>query len=205
MPISRLSRLAAAALFGAALAGCATTHAPLANPTAQVAAYRDTIDLEGKLSANYERDGQPQSITVNFTWAQRPGSIDVALFSPLGQTVATVNVTPAAATLTQSGRAPLVEKDIDTLTAKTLGWTLPVSGLRDWLQGYAVEAGGKRFAASPARDNVVTADGWRLRFVDWQNGPDGQPVPRRIDAAHSATGTSGELEIRIVVAPAGQS
>ena len=205
MPFPRLSRLAAAALFGAALAGCATNNVPLANPTAQVGAYRDTIDLEGKLSANYEKDGQPQSITVNFTWAQRPAGIDVALFSPLGQTVATVNVTPAAATLTQSGRAPLVEKDIDTLTAKTLGWTLPVSGLRDWLQGYAVEAGGKRFAASPVQNNVVTADGWRLRFVEWQNGAGGQPMPRRIDAAHSATGTSGELAIRIVVAPAGQS
>lgn len=202
----RLSRLAAAALFGAALAGCATTSTvPLANPTAQVGVYRDTIDLEGKMSANYEKDGQPQSITVNFTWAQRPGNIDVMLFSPLGQTVAIVSVTPAAATLTQSGRAPLVEKDIDTLTAKTLGWTLPVSGLRDWLQGYAVAAGGRRFAASPASDSVVTADGWRLRFVEWQNGADGQPMPRRIDASHSATGTSGDLAIRIVVAPAGQS
>jgi outer membrane lipoprotein LolB len=101
-----LSRFVFAVAFTAALAGCATTsNVPLANPTAQVGAYRDTIDLEGKLSANYEKDGQPQSVTVNFTWLQRPGNIDVSLFSPLGQTVALVNVTPTAATLTQSGRA----------------------------------------------------------------------------------------------------
>ena len=206
MPMQPLSRFVSAVAFAAALAGCATTsNVPLANPTAPVGAYRDTIDLEGKLSANYEKDGQPQSVTVNFTWLQRPGNIDVSLFSPLGQTVALVNVTPTAATLTQSGRAPLVEKDIDTLTAKTLGWTLPVSGLRDWLQGYAVEAGGKRFAASPGHDNVVTSDGWRLHFVEWQNGPGGQPMPRRIDVARGATAGSGELAIRIIVAPAGQS
>lgn len=85
MPMHRLSHFATVALFAATLAGCATTNnVPLANPTAQVAAYRDTIDLEGKLSANYEKDGQPQSITVNFTWLQRPGKIDVSLFSPLG-------------------------------------------------------------------------------------------------------------------------
>ena len=197
-----LSRFVSAVAFAAALAGCATTsNVPLANPTAQVGAYRDTIDLEGKLSANYEKDGQPQSITVNFTWLQRPGKIDVSLFTPLGQTVALVNVTPTAATLTQSGRAPLVEKDIDTLTAKTLGWTLPVSGLRDWLQGYAVDAGGKRFTASPAHDSVVTNDGWRLRFVEWQNGPNGMPTPRRIDAERSTTAVGDALTIRIVIDP----
>jgi len=206
MPMHRYFRLSAAAAFAAILAGCATTsNVPLANPAAQVGAYRDTIDLEGKLSANYEKDGQPQSITVNFTWLQRPGNIDVSLFLPLGQTVAQVNVTPTAATLTQSGRAPLVEKDIDTLTAKTLGWTLPVSGLRDWLQGYAVEAGGKRFAASPGHDSVVTSDGWRLHFVEWQNGPAGQPMPRRIDVVRGGAAGSGDLAIRIIVAPAGQS
>jgi outer membrane lipoprotein LolB len=205
MPMHPFFRFASAAACAAVLAGCATTsNVPLTHPTAQVAAYRDTIDLEGKLSANYEKDGQPQSITVNFTWIQRPGNIDVSLFSPLGQTVAMVNVTPNAATLTQSGREPRVEKDIDTLTAKALGWTLPVSGLRDWLQGYAVDAGGKRFAASPVKDTVVTSDGWRLHFVEWQNGPGGAPMPRRIDVARTAT-TGGELAIRIIVAPAGQS
>ena len=197
-----LSRFVSAVACAAALAGCATTsNVPLANPTAQVGAYRDTIDLEGKLSANYEKDGQPQSITVNFTWLQRPGNIDVSLFTPLGQTVALVNVTPTAATLTQSGRAPLVEKDIDTLTAKTLGWTLPVSGLRDWLQGYAVDASGKRFTASPAHDSVVTNDGWRLRFVEWQNGPGGVPMPRRIDAERSTTAVGDALTIHIIIDP----
>jgi outer membrane lipoprotein LolB len=202
MPMHPLSRLVSAVAFATALAGCATTsNVPLANPTAKVGAYRDTIALNGRLAANYQKDGQPQSINGSFTWVQRPGRIDVSLFSPLGQTVAEITVTPGTATLTQSGRQPRVEKDIDTLTAKALGWTLPVSGLRDWLQGYAVDAGGKRFAASPAHDSVVTNDGWRLRFVDWQNGPDGAPMPRRIDAERSTTAVGDALTIRIVIDP----
>jgi outer membrane lipoprotein LolB len=202
MPMHRLSRFACAVACAAALAGCATTsNVPLANPAAQVGAYRDTIDLNGRLAANYSKDGQPQSINGNFTWVQRPGRIDVSLFSPLGQTVAEITVTPGTATLTQSGRQPRVEKDIDTLTATALGWTLPVSGLRDWLQGYAVDAGGKRFIASPAHDSVVTNDGWRLRFVEWQNGPQGAPMPRRIDAERSTTAVGDALTIRIVIDP----
>lgn len=197
------ARLAFAGACAALVAGCATTaNAPLTNPTAQVGAYRESIELQGKLSVTYQKDGQPQPTSGNFSWTQRPGNIDVAIFSPLGQTVATINVTPQAATLTQSDRAPRTEKDIDTLTAHTLGWTLPVSGLRDWLQGYATAADGQRFAASPTKDTVVTKDGWRLRFVSWQDGPGGVPMPRRIDAARSATASAGELEIHIVIVSA---
>jgi outer membrane lipoprotein LolB len=198
------ARLAVAGACAALVAGCATTaNAPLTHPTAQVGAYRESIELQGKLSVTYQKDGQPQPTSGNFTWTQRPGNIDVAIFSPLGQTVATINVTPQSATLTQADRAPRTEKDIDTLTAHTLGWTLPVSGLRDWLQGYATDASGQRFAASPAKDSVVTQDGWRLRFVSWQDGPGGVPMPRRIDAERSATASAGELAIHIVIVSAG--
>jgi outer membrane lipoprotein LolB len=197
MPITRrLSLLAIAAV----LAGCATTGANLSSTT--VGAYRDNIDLSGRLSVNYHKDGRQESVTGHFNWTQRPGRIDVSLASPLGQTIAAITVTPESATLKQSQRAPRVAKDIDTLSAQALGWSLPVAGLRDWLQGYATDANGTRFAASPANNSVTTNDGWRLRFVSWQDDQAAQPVPRRIDADRSATATSDELAIRIVLDPA---
>jgi outer membrane lipoprotein LolB len=197
MPITRrLSLLAIAAV----LAGCATTGASVSNST--VGAYRDSIDLSGRLSVNYQKDGRPESITGNFNWTQRPGRVDVSLASPLGQTIAAITVTPEAATLRQAERAPRVAKDIDTLSAQALGWSLPVAGLRDWLQGYATDASGKRFVASPANNSVYTNDGWRLRFVSWQDDKAAPPLPRRIDAERSATATSDELAIRIVIDPA---
>jgi outer membrane lipoprotein LolB len=143
-------------------------------------------------------------MTGAFDWVQRPGSVDLTLANPLGQTMATIQVRPQSATLTQAGHAPLSEANIDTLTQRTLGWPLPVSGLRDWLQGYAVDAQGQRFAASPAKNEVSTQDGWRLRFVEWQDPNAAKPLPRVIHAARSAVGDIQDLSIRIVIDPAGQ-
>jgi outer membrane lipoprotein LolB len=196
-------KLFAAGLCAALLAGCAS--APMTPSPAQssqmVRGYRDTFDAAGRLSVNYRKDGSPESLNGKFTWAQKPGRIDVSLSSPLS-TIATINITPQAATLVQANKAPRVAKDIDSLTAETLGWSLPVSGLRDWLQGYATGADGKRFVASPANNSVTTADGWHLRFVSWQDERAAQPVPKRIDAERNAA-SPDELAIRIVLDPQG--
>jgi outer membrane lipoprotein LolB len=200
MPIPNFFRLLATAAVAFTLAGCATSTANLSS--APVGAYRDTIDLNGKIAVNYQSNGEQHPVNGKFSWSQRPGRVDVSVFDPFGQTIAQLSVTPDAATLTQANREPRTAKDIDTLTQQALGWSLPVAGLRDWLQGYAVDAQGKRFAASPANNNVVTRDGWRLRFVDWQQGT-ATPMPRLIKADRSATANSGELSISIAILPEG--
>ncbi|WP_370660162.1 outer membrane lipoprotein LolB [Massilia atriviolacea] len=168
-----------------------------------VAAYRDAIELNGRLTVNYQKDGQTETLTGKFNWNQTPAAVNVSLASPLGQTIATISVTPESATLVQGDRAPRVARDIDSLTAQALGWSLPVSGLRDWLQGYATGADGQRFAASPAANTVTTADGWRLTYVSWQDAGAGKPVPKRIDVARVASATVEAMEIRIVIDPQG--
>jgi outer membrane lipoprotein LolB len=192
----RLS-LIVSALACALLSACASTDTP--RSTVAVGAYRDAIDLSGRLLVNFEKDGKPDTISVKFTWTQTPAAVDASLLSPTGQTVARINVTPQAATLTQGGQAARVAPNIDALTAQALGWALPVSGMRDWLQGYATAADGTRFAASPANNSVVTADGWTLTFVSWQDGNAALPVPKRIDAQRRASASSGELALRIVL------
>jgi outer membrane lipoprotein LolB len=194
-------KLIAAGLCAALLAGCASApvRPPQPHSLQLVQGYRATFDTAGRMSVNYLRDGNPVA-QQQFTWTQKPGRIDVSLSSPMA-TVATISVTPEAATLVQADQAPRVAKDIDTLTAQALGWSLPVSGLRDWLQGYATGADGKRFVATPANNTVTTADGWRLRFVSWQDEAAAQPTPRRIDAERSAVAGADELAIRIVLDP----
>jgi outer membrane lipoprotein LolB len=168
-----------------------------------VAAWRDTIDLSGRLSVRYKKNGQDESLSGKFTWTQKGARTDVSLASPLGQTIAKIAVTPEAATLTQADHAPRSARDIDSLTAQTLGWSLPVSGLRDWLQGHATSADGSRFVASRQNDKVVTRDGWRIRYVAWQDPAGPNPQPKRIDAERSATLQTDEITIRIVLdAPA---
>jgi outer membrane lipoprotein LolB len=188
-----IRRVVTLAALATALSGCATTGANMSH--ANVAAYRETVNLAGSLSVNYQKDGKPESITGKFNWQQTPGRVDVSLASPLGQTLATISVTPESATLTQADRAPRVAKDLETLTHDALGWSLPVSGLRDWLQGYATGTDGKRFTASPANNTVITKDGWRLRFVTWQDETAAIPQPKRIDADRE------ELAIRLAIQP----
>jgi outer membrane lipoprotein LolB len=189
----------------ALLSACATTGPTAPGSAAQSAAYQDNIDLHGRLAVNYQNEGKNEALSGTFTWKQTPARIDVTLASPFS-TIATISVTPEEATLTQSGQPPRVAADIDALTAQALGWSLPVAGLRDWLQGYATARDGKRFIASPANDNVTTRDGWRLRYVLWQDAGPGEasPRPKRIDAERSATLNSGELSIRIVIDSQGQ-
>ncbi len=197
---NKLLRALAIATACAMLSACATTGTGSAPTTTAVGAYRDTIDLTGRLLVNYERDGKPDTLSVKFAWAQTPRETGVSMLSMTGQTVAKISVTPDAATLTEGGKPPRMARDIDTLAAQTLGFALPVSGMRDWLQGYATAADGSRFAASPANNTVTTADGWKLTFESWQNAP-GLPMPRRIDATRDATGNAGKLALRIVVDP----
>ncbi|MFC5549793.1 outer membrane lipoprotein LolB [Massilia aerilata] len=199
MPIKFPSRLLAAATIAFTLAGCATSTANLS--TAPVGAYRDTIALNGKINVVYQKtEGGREVVAADFSWTQRPGRVEVSMFTPTGQTAAEIAVTPDAVTLTQANREPRTAKDIDTLTRQTLGWPLPVAGLRDWLQGYATDAQGKRFVASPANNNVFTRDGWQLRFVDWQKGT-ATPMPRLIKAERGATANSGDLSISITIFP----
>ncbi|HEY1043930.1 MAG TPA: outer membrane lipoprotein LolB [Telluria sp.] len=195
MRIHPLLPLALAALLSA----CA---APARLPEVPVAAYSETIELNGRLSVNYSKDGAPESLSGKFNWVQAGERIDVSLASPLGQTIAKITVTPREATLVQSDQVTRSAPDIDTLTMDTLGWRLPVTGLRDWLQGYATAQDGSRFVASPANNEVVTKDGWRLRYVSWQDDATARVQPRRIDVSRPASLQSEALEIRIVIDPA---
>lgn len=190
-------------LMAALLTGCASAPTMLPSPN-PVAPYRDAIELSGRLSVSYRKDGKDEALSGKFTWQQGAARTDVSLASPLGQIIATIAVTPTEASLTQSGKPPRVAFDIDSLSAQALGWSLPVSGLRDWLQGYAASADGSRFVASPLRNRVTTRDGWRLHFVSWQDDGARVPQPKRIDAERSASAQGGQVALRIVIDEQGQ-
>lgn len=197
-----------------ALSACSTLSSPFSSsapPSAQaVAPYRQQVELTGRLNVTYQKNDQPESATVNFNWQQTAQRTDVTLYTPLGSTLATIAVTPQEAVLTQSDKAPRRAPDIDTLSARLLGWSLPVSGLRDWLQGYADGADGQRFIASPTNDSVTTKDGWRLRYVSWQDvaentGGNTSSQPRRIDAERTTSAQADAVSLRIVLDPAPSS
>lgn len=203
--IHTLLRRSAAACIVLLAAGCATVTPPDASTditSAVVRSYNDAIDLSGRLSIRYEQDRREQSVHGSFTWNQSARHIVLSLLSPLGQTLATIDIKPGIAVLTQSGKAPLMAADVDVLTEQALGWPLPVSGLRDWLQGFGRSADGKAFVAQASADTkrFTTHDGWSLSYGEWQNGAarTAQNRPKRIDLTRD-TKQAGPVAIRIVI------
>jgi len=186
------------------LAGCAAL-APPATPTAPPAAaqqarpYHDAIELGGRLSVRYQQNGREEAVHGSFTWAQTPERTNVVLLSPLGQTIAAIDVTPVTATLSQANQPPRTADDVDALAQQALGWPLPVAGLRNWLQGFVTGADGRRQAVPAADDSSLASDGWRIRYASWQDAGSGAAAhPKRIDLERD-TASAGTVALRIVI------
>jgi outer membrane lipoprotein LolB len=199
LQLSQVLRWGWYALFACLLTGCA--NLPNTGTVTQVAEfvlppYRDNIDLQGRLSVKYQQQGKDESLSGSFEWHQQAEQIDLALRSPLGQTVAQIQVRKGLASLTQAGQAPQYADNVDQLATQILGWPLPISGLRLWLQGRAQASDASIFTASPQANTITTLDGWRLRFVSWH--PDASP--KRIDMERD-TVQAGTVELRMVLDP----
>jgi outer membrane lipoprotein LolB len=181
-------------------AGCAgITPAPqVPAEVGIVRNYQQAIDITGRMSVRYQQYGRDEALHGSFEWQQRPSKTQLTLSSPLGQTIAQIAISPDGATLAQSGKPPLAAADADALTVEALGWPLPVSGLRDWLQGNVTDRSGKKRIATPQDENtdIETVDGWRIRYAAWDTTA--APRPRRIDLSRT-TEQAGEVALRLVI------
>ncbi|MEO8839291.1 MAG: outer membrane lipoprotein LolB, partial [Herbaspirillum sp.] len=126
-------------IFAATLVGCASPGGPSASaPTSAsasaatvIANYQNQINISGRLSVIYQQNGREQGLHGSFDWIQTSAdATQITLRSPLGQIIATIDVTPTLSTLTEANRAPQSASDVDALAQQALGWPLPVSGLR---------------------------------------------------------------------------
>lgn len=173
-----------------------TTDVVQHNTTRQ---YHEDIDLAGRLSVQYQRNDNDESLHASFTWQQSPTHSMVTILSPLGQILATIETTANGATLIESGQPARSATDVDALAARALGWPLPVAGLRKWLQGFATSDAQRAFVATPSQNNVTTQDGWQIHYPDWQaSEANAEQRPKRIDLTRQ-TEQAGKVNIRIVL------
>ena len=207
LPALRRAGLGTVVLAVVALSGCSTLQPASGGAAAAITStgartYRQAIDVSGRLSLRYQQDGKEQAVYGSFTWSQSRQETDITLLSPLGQTLATINIGAGQATLKQAGQPPRIASDVDALTVQALGWPLPIAGLRDWLQGFGEDAGGRRFTATPDADgnfSVTTADKWLIQYSNWQDqDKPSDSYPKRIDLARN-TEQAGQVAIRIAV------
>lgn len=191
----------AAPLWLAACASVTPTRSFDAGETAR------TENYSGRFAANYVRYGRNEGVQGSFRWQEQGRNVRLDLVSPLGQTLAVITSTPSGATLDLPNEAPRNAPEVDSLMEQSLGFALPVSGLRDWIHGRPT-AGAPANATRDVKGRLdtLTQNGWTVRYVDWQEPPQGTAVttarPRRIDLARD-TGDS-PLTVRLVIDPEAQ-
>ncbi|MFZ6849849.1 lipoprotein insertase outer membrane protein LolB [Undibacterium sp. RuRC25W] len=196
---SRTFTLVASTLTMLLCSACSSLDMPQQSAATQVAAlspriYQKSIQLSGKISVRYEKNGKPEQLPGSFEWDQNGSNLHITLLSPLGQTVARITQDEQRAILEQDGQAPRYAQNLNQLLQDHLGWALPVAGMRDWLQGFTLQADGTRQALSRI-DQQLDSDGWTLRYVSWQQDVD---LPKRIELSRYTTEV-GNVSISIFI------
>ena len=91
------------------------------------------FDIAGRLSA---RQGT-QGAAASFRWSHRTDRDSLTFASPLGSTLAQLEGTATAVTLTMPDGRTIEAADWEALTVRTLGAPIPVRGLASWVRGVA--------------------------------------------------------------------
>lgn len=82
-------------------------------------------------------NNQQDAVQGGFSWQENDGRLQLDLRNPMGTTLARVYTEPTQAVLVYSDGRQEVAASPDALVDLILGSPVPVSGLRDWMQGIA--------------------------------------------------------------------
>jgi outer membrane lipoprotein LolB len=183
-------------VFTLLLGACQT--APSMKTSSNAAPYYKAISLSGRLSVSYQQQGKAQSLQGKFTWDQTANTTSIALFTPLGQTIAQIMIEPDRAMLQQTGEALRIANDVNALTSDALGWPLPVHGLKEWLQGFYTNSLGQQQVIVRDAQSGFIDNGWEVQYMLWQEDASGYRIPKRIDLKHLSK-RHGEINLKIVL------
>jgi outer membrane lipoprotein LolB len=151
--------------------------------------------VAGRFSVLVAADGRQDSGSGRFTLAVDGEAITLDLASPLGTTLARVEVDARGARLTRSdneGPREVRGASAELLTLEALGWPLPVAGFPDWIAGRP--APGK--PVDVLADDAFTQDGWTIRVLERFDGG----APRRLQIERpELRGVAPAITLRLVL------
>jgi outer membrane lipoprotein LolB len=174
----------AAIVLPLVLAGCAIT------PPAVERAY------SGRFAATAQANGRPGSVSGRFTVEVRGRQQVIDLATPVGTTVARIEIEPGRATATGPQMQTATGPDADELVERLLGWRLPVSGLADWLEGRPEPTRPARTQSMGDRISTIEQDGWTIRIEAYStvtNKPSRLAFDRPMADGHPA------VSVRLIV------
>ena len=120
--------------------------------------------LKGRVGVQTEGKG----FSGGINWQHQPELDEISLYSPLGGEVAHIQKTNVSVQLTDSHGSHLSADNIESLTTKTLGWQLPLTGLADWALGRSRIA---TISSSTLDDEghlrTLKQDGWEIEYQNY--------------------------------------
>ena len=136
--------------------------------------------------------------TGRFTLAVDAQSLTLDLVSPLGSTIARFETDPhEARLLVPADGGVRVEHgpDARALSEQVLGWSLPVAGMPDWVEGRP--SPDRPFQALPPQGEAARfeQDGWSVTVEDPAEGRPG----RRLQMDRGGDAASPEVALRVVL------
>jgi outer membrane lipoprotein LolB len=179
------SALAVAFVSLGLLAGCA----------ALVLAPPDRA-YSGRFAVTTTFEEQRENVSGRFNLEIRGPQQIVELASPLGTTVARVEIEPGGARATGAQMQEVRGADADALTQRLLGWPLPVSGLADWIEGRPVPTRVARVEREGGRVVLLEQDGWTIRLPEYSEAT---ARPRRLVLERPATANTPSVVLRLIV------
>jgi outer membrane lipoprotein LolB len=181
----RSGRIWLAALLALALAACATPSAPPERV------------YSGRFSATATDGGrQNNSVSGRFTVEVRGNRQLIELATPVGTTVARIEIEPGRAQATGPQMQTVTGPNADELVERLLGWRLPVTGMADWLEGRPEPSRAARTRMSGERISEIEQDGWTIRIDEYSAATN---KPRRLSLERPMTGREPAVSVRLIV------
>ncbi len=121
--------------------------------------------LEGRISIITPEDAWSGSLI----WEQTGDHYIIHIVGPLGQGAIQLDGGPDHATLKGAEQQEVSAEDPESLMVQTLGWKVPVAGLRYWVRGLAAPGPVKDFKYDEmGRPATLFQAGWEIRFTGFQ-------------------------------------
>ncbi len=159
------------------MSGCAVQpRVPTTTNASTSLATQTSRAYHGRFAVQYnDQNGVQRNAYGNFDWQETGDTVTLQLRNPLGQTMAIVTSSPSLATLELPNKQPLSADNVSQLMQNTLGFALPVEGLRYWLQPSAAPASRAQTTLDPEANNgrpkEIRQDGWTIDYLAYADAP----------------------------------
>lgn len=166
-----------------AMAGCATLPPPSAPSDSEAQARHlrkleniGAFSLAGRMAVQTDKRG----FSGPLRWKHTEEGDHFSLYSPLGAQVADIQSTKDGVTLVTNDRKTYKADTAETLLQNTMGWSLPLTGLSDWILGRPTNSPHEIVALDDhGRLKRLKQDGWDIEYAAYKT-VDGTDLPGKV-------------------------